>query len=358
MDEINPKILLAIARRWKYTIIISTMLLLIIGIAIAVILPPVYQSSATILIEQQHIPSELVKSTVTSYADERIKLIEQRVMTVSNLTKVIDKYNVYSNKRDSLSQSELVDLFKENTIVELVNADVTNKGNKAKATIAFRLIFLDKSPVIAQRVTSELVTLFLNENVRARTQSAEETSRFLEEEAEKLKVETQSIENEIADYKQKHNDSLPEMMTANLAMISRIESDLDQLTLQEKLTTERRISLGAQLGATSPYVATQSGEGGAHTASTLPELKALESNLLGKYSESHPDVQLVRRQIENLEKANGKLDQSNPELVDAQQSLLALKEKYSDDHPDVKALQRKIADLEKNKKPRKQKKRK
>jgi len=350
MEEINPKIILAIARRWKYIILIPTVVLLVASLMLALFLPPVYQSSATILIEQQHIPSELVKSTVTSYADERIKLIEQRVMTVTNLSKVIDKYSVYANKREKLSQSELVDLFKENASVELMNADVTNKGGRSRATIAFKLMFFDKSSTIAQRVANELVTLFLSENVRARTQSAEETSKFLEEEAEKVRIETQKIENDIAVYKQKYNESLPELMPVNLSMISRIESDLEQLSLQEKLTTERRISLVAQLAATSPSkpVVSQGQNGNSHTTvSSLSELKALENSLLGKYNESHPDVQHVRRQIENLEKEDAKIQSAgNSELVEARQNLRVLKEKYSDDHPDVKALQRKIADLE------------
>ncbi|WP_347987143.1 Wzz/FepE/Etk N-terminal domain-containing protein [Methylomonas sp. AM2-LC] len=350
MEEINPKIILAIARRWKYIILIPTFVLLTASLMLALFLPPVYQSSATILIEQQHIPSELVKSTVTSYADERIKLIEQRVMTVTNLSKVIDKYSVYANKREKLSQSELVDLFKENASVELMNADVTNKGGRSKATIAFKLLFFDKSSAIAQRVANELVTLFLSENVRARTQSAEETSKFLEEEAEKVRIETQKIENDIAEYKQKYNESLPELMPVNLSMISRIESDLEQLSLQEKLTTERRISLVAQLAATNPSkpVVSQGQNGNSHnTVSSLSELKALESSLLGKYNDSHPDVQHVRRQIENLEKEDAKVQSAdNSALSDARQSLSLLKQKYSDDHPDVKALQRKIADLE------------
>jgi chromosome segregation ATPase len=136
----------------------------------------------------------------------------------------------------------------------------------------------------------------------------------------------------------------------NLSQINRIESELERLSLQEKLTSERRISLDAQLMATSPAAAVQSQNGGKNTtASSLAELKALESSLLGKYNESHPDVQVVRRQIENMEKSEGKTgDDNNSDLVEAKQKLALLKEKYSDDHPDVKALQRQIAELEKS----------
>ena len=38
-------------------------------IALALLLPPTYMAGATILIEQQEIPQELVRSAVTSFAD-------------------------------------------------------------------------------------------------------------------------------------------------------------------------------------------------------------------------------------------------------------------------------------------------
>ncbi|KJV05830.1 Wzz/FepE/Etk N-terminal domain-containing protein [Methylocucumis oryzae] len=71
-----------IIRRRKFIIAGPFFALLIISTVVIMLLPPVYESQATILIEQQHIPTDLIKSTVTSYADERIKLIEQKIMTV------------------------------------------------------------------------------------------------------------------------------------------------------------------------------------------------------------------------------------------------------------------------------------
>ena len=41
----------------------------------ALFLPAVYRSEAIILIEQQEIPLDLVRSTVTSFADQRIQVL-------------------------------------------------------------------------------------------------------------------------------------------------------------------------------------------------------------------------------------------------------------------------------------------
>ena len=60
--------------------------------------PPYYRSSGTILIEQQEIPADMVKSTVTSYADQRVQVISKRVMTTATLLDIIKRYNLYPRR--------------------------------------------------------------------------------------------------------------------------------------------------------------------------------------------------------------------------------------------------------------------
>ena len=64
-------------------------------LVVALALPPVYRSSATILVQEQEVPPDLVRSTITSFADERIQVISQQVMTRAVLLQLIDKYDLY-----------------------------------------------------------------------------------------------------------------------------------------------------------------------------------------------------------------------------------------------------------------------
>ena len=335
---------LLIARRRKYLIAATALLLLFASIAVALILPPVYQSQATILIEQQQIPTDLVKSTVTSYADERISLIQQRIMTTDNLTKIIDKFGLYYKQKEKLTPAELAEQFRMNAHLELVNADVISQGRHSKATLAFKLSFDDKDPLLAQKVTNELVTLFLNENVRNRTARAEETTVFLEEEAQKFKIDIQKIENELAEYKEKYRDSLPELLPVNLSTVSRIESEIQQLDLREKMLDERKISLRSQMAVAGQSSLASTSDGSAPRS--LAELKLEQTRLLSRYSATHPDVMRIKRQVEILESGqNPEQSEADTELQEARQQLAKLRQQYSDNHPDVKAAQRKVAEL-------------
>ena len=84
-----------IKRRSKF-LVIPFIVISILSIVLSVVLPSVYRSVATILIEEQEIPSDLVRSTVTSFADQRIQVISQRIMTRPNLTEIIKKYDLYA----------------------------------------------------------------------------------------------------------------------------------------------------------------------------------------------------------------------------------------------------------------------
>src|SRR3982074_3095190 len=101
-----------IQRRWLY-FLIPFLLIAPVGSGIARLLPAVYFSEGKILVESQQIPTELVRPTVTSGAQERIQVIEQRTMYRDNLVSIADKFQLFPDKRKLMSVTELVALMKK-----------------------------------------------------------------------------------------------------------------------------------------------------------------------------------------------------------------------------------------------------
>src|SRR3569832_2341923 len=79
---------LAMLRRRRILIAGIASLVVLATVIVALSLPPLYRASATIHNKQQKIPADLVRSTVSSYADHRIQSINQRVMTRGNLVDI------------------------------------------------------------------------------------------------------------------------------------------------------------------------------------------------------------------------------------------------------------------------------
>jgi polysaccharide biosynthesis transport protein len=312
-------------RRWLQ-MVIAAALILLASIILAIFLPPVYQSVGTILVESQHIPDDVVKANVTTYADERIEVIKQRVMTRDNLYRIMQKYNLYPKKVDSETTSTLIDKMRKSISVDLLNADVNNSGGP-KATIAFKLGFEYENPELTHKVANEIVTLFLDENVKARTERATETTEFLTQEVETLRKELESVENKVAAYKQQYSDALPEHMDMHMNMLERAELDMKEVDREAKATQEELRYLDVQLASSKAAVkrGNTSSDSLGNPISNLDKAKAELDRALILYKETHPTIRALKRKIENLEKETEAPVQAKSTKTDIETELVVAK---------------------------------
>src|SRR5210317_1170394 len=118
---------LSIAWRRKFYILIPFIVVLMITVATVFLLPPVYKSTGTILIESQQIPSELVQSTVTTFADERIQVITQRIMTSQQLFSIIRKFDLYALEIKTTPRSEILEDMRKRIAIERVSANLKSQ---------------------------------------------------------------------------------------------------------------------------------------------------------------------------------------------------------------------------------------
>src|SRR5215470_10294875 len=245
---------LSVFRRRKKQIVGTGIVLFGISVAVAALLPAAYRSTATILIEQQEMPADLVRSTISSYADQRIQVISQQVMTRTNLTRVLEKYNLYPGYRQSKTTEEILQRLAKDIKLDLLKADVIDQrsGSKTTATIAFSLSYEGETPPVAQKVTNELVTLFLSENLKNRQQRTAETSTFLADEAAKLSAHVSETEAKLAAFKEKNTGRLPELVQLNMQLRDRTDSEIKELDRQISTLEERKVYLDGQLTQMKP----------------------------------------------------------------------------------------------------------
>ena len=319
----------------------------LLGLITAFVLPPTYQASATILIEEQEIPSELIQSTVTSYAAQRIQVISQRVMTRTNMLEIMNKYGLYESVRNRKSSEQALADMRNDVSIDMINAEVMDPrtGRPRAATIAFKLGFKGEQPKMVQKVVNELTTLYLNENLRTRTEKAEETTAFLTEESNRLSAEITRLGTALTAFKERNANRLPEQRDLNFQALERTERDIATIDTQLGGLDEKRIYLNGQLALLDPY----SSSGVMSSGARLEALRTEFIHLSTRYSPGHPDVMSMKREIEALEQETG-LGPSTADLQAQlsllQQELASLEQSYTAEHPDVKSLKRQIATVE------------
>ena len=339
---------LAIVRRRKYWILFPALLLIAATVITVLKLPATYKSEGLILIESQEIPNDLIKSTVTSYADQRIEVIKQRIMTTEKVMAIVNKYKLYPESRNKAPASQLVGIFRQNLNVRMVNANVTDprSGRTKRASIAFTVSFMDQNPKIAQQVASELVTQFLDENVRTRTERATETTDFLIEEGNKFQRKVQLLEKKIAEFKDEYSDSLPELLEYNLSMVERLQQELADNQNQVMVIQDQILTMNMELTNLPAYLDERRqltpGIKATTSEQQLEQALANYNTLVAKYSSSHPDVTLLKRQIDSLRLELGieesDVESLTTELSQLDRKLSKLLKRYSTNHPDVKKL--------------------
>lgn len=324
---------------------------LIIGVLVAILVPPTYVSSSTILIEQQEIPQDLVRSTVTSFADQRIQSITQRTMTFANLSELIKKYDLYADDRKSEPMEIIIEYMRRDIKTKIISADVVDprSGRPVEATIAFSIKYHSRNAETAQKVAGEITSLFLNENLKNRKEMASLTEEFLGKSLDGEKDKLKALETRLAQFKQEHAKELPEFSQFTIATLERSETELRERTARLDSLQERRIYLKgelARLGASR--IVTGGDLNGLTPEDRLRYLYNLSVQLKTQYGPNHPDVIRTNNAINELLASGAQLrDKSFMKDIKQrkEQELQSLESKYAASHPDVIKLRQQIEQL-------------
>jgi polysaccharide chain length determinant protein (PEP-CTERM system associated) len=292
--------LLDVMQRRKLSLILPAVLIFTLGVAAALFLPPVYKSSATILIEEPDVSREFGKPAAPGYAEQRIEQITQRMMSLSRLSEIIQQNDLYSELREKLDIEAIAKKMRKDTSFEPVKAEMMDRrGLTAEKTIAFTLSFVGGDPEQVQHIADILVSLFLEENLMNRVKQADDTTEFLESELARLRADLAAQEAKLADYRLQHINELPELLMSNTANITNIERNLQTMTQQLRGLREREVYYQSQLAGLKPHA---DKEEEIATKKRLEDLKVELVAMSQRLSDEHPDVRKTRTEIAQLEK--------------------------------------------------------
>ncbi|OGQ98256.1 MAG: hypothetical protein A2521_02695 [Deltaproteobacteria bacterium RIFOXYD12_FULL_57_12] len=336
--------LLAVVRRRRWGLFLPAAVIFLAAVAVAMLLPSVYRSTATILIEEQEIPANLVQTTVTSYAEQRLKAIHQRIISTSRLLELIQRFNLYADLRDTYTKEQLVAKLREDIALDFINADVVDRrtGRAAPVTIAFTVSYDGRDPGKTQQVANALTSFFLEENLKDREKSAEGASAFLLDEADKVKAELADVDGKIATYKEQHLNELPEMLQVNMGSLHTAEAGRDRLLEQLSALREKEEYLQTQLVSIP-----RAEENKDKTAQRLKDLKLQLANLQPRFSEQYPDIIALKAEIADLESQTAQAVTTgeapdNPVYITLSAQLASVRSEIGSGRQQVQEADRKI----------------
>jgi uncharacterized protein involved in exopolysaccharide biosynthesis len=351
MDEtmdtpVNPREIVRIVLLRKWAFIIPLGLALVAAVGANALLPELYRSEATILIESQDVPENVVPSLVSEQIDRRLQVITQEVMVTSNLVRIAERHGLYADERDELSLNAVAGRMRSRIETEPVVTPFNDAqtGRTGQMTLAFRIAFSDPDPRMARDITNALVDAYLSSNLESRRAVAERTTDFLAKEREQLDRTIASIEDELAEFKTANRELLPEEAEFKREVVGNVEQRLRSLESDLRILRERESYLATQLALTEEF---ETGNGRGETPeSRLEVLRAELASAQARYRPNHPDVVRLEREVRSLEQVVGRRTGAST-LAERESVLLGqlatLRDRYTDEHPDVQRVRRELA---------------
>ena len=275
--------------RRKELIIACGIVALSLAVYLANSLPEVYRSSSLILITPQKLPSGYVHSTATVTIEQRVQTITRQILSRTILEKIAKETDLFPVKKSGTTMEERVAALRKKIKIDVRRNDT------------FELTFEAGSPQIAMQVTARLASFFMDENLRAREQQAEGTTSFINAEADRLRNELESQEAQVNQFKAKSRSELPEQLDANLRALDQLRRELENGLLRLSSLQERKSVLEKQTAESELFdpIMLGIGTGQSSSPSGVSGLRKGElENLLKQYSEKHPDVVRLKRELE------------------------------------------------------------
>jgi succinoglycan biosynthesis transport protein ExoP len=347
VQQISPSDYIEIVKRRKWSLILPACLVFLAAGLTALLLPSIYISSSTILIEEQKVPDDFVMATVTSYVEQRLQAINQRIMSYSRLKEVIDQFDPYPDLKTRFTDDEIVVKMREDIELTPISADTMDRrtGRPTEATIAFMLSYEGKSPSKVQQIATVLASLFLEENIKVRSQQTLETTQFLEEEMNRVKNEITTIESNLATFKERNFNELPELLQANLQSLNTLERNLERLNEMLRSLKEREGYLQTQLASIPVNMKSEMDQ----NKRSLENLKIHLIDLETQYSDQYPDVINTKASIQELEKTIATADDEDSTDGDYPDNpaYITLASQLASTESEIDSIKRQVKELDK-----------
>jgi succinoglycan biosynthesis transport protein ExoP len=274
------------------------------------LIPSVYQSDALILVEQQKVPEQYVVPNVTVNLQDRLQSMTQQILSRTRLQSTINRFHLYeSPNRIAISQSDdAVERMRKDITIELVEAP----GHPGQLT-SFKIRYSAGKPDLAQKVNSELTSLFIDENLKSQQQLSESTTAFLQNQLADARLKLEDQETKVRAFKANHFGNLPSQVETNVQILSGLQAQLQNTQRALDAANQQKLYLES---LQKEYQTVQESLGSGNSAGASPN--SLNKDLLDlrrqlreaqlRYTDDHPDVVKLKEKVSKMEKVKQEID--------------------------------------------------
>ncbi|MEM8987661.1 MAG: XrtA system polysaccharide chain length determinant [Pseudomonadota bacterium] len=273
-------------RRWL--ILGVAWLVALVGWSVVFTMPNQYEASARVFVDDTSILDDVLRGTVAErdvgqIVNNKLRALLRR----SNVEQVI------LNADLEYDDSEVA---RDSLIRNLQQSLKIRKEGGGFITFSYQ----STNALKAQRVVTELVNLFVEENLDSTQRDTEGTISFLSRRIEDYENQIEDKEKELAEFRRLYSDEL-EGFERNQRVLEGSEGITNRLEQQLDSAIWSRNQLQRRLAETQEFTLSDAAE------ETIERLTQSLEQLTIVYTDEHPDVMAIKRQIEQWERRRDKI---------------------------------------------------
>lgn len=283
---------------------------MIVGLAIgggivAKMLPKRYTSETRVLISKPIVSEKAVEPIVTSDLNHRLASMQEQILSRSRLEPVIDKFGLYAADRNKVHMEDLVARLRSAIVITPMEPI---RGTEDRSLPGFTVGVSFNDPAMAQRICTEITSMFMRQNGEARNIQAGLATSFFASERENAKRNLDEQDAKLAEFKKKYLGALPEEEQSNLSLLSGMNTQLEATTQALSRAQQDKVFNETMLAqAEDSWKSRKSGKNPDTLDQQLQALQDQLTSLQGKYTDEHPDVIKTKNEIAEIKK---KMDQA------------------------------------------------
>ena len=280
---------------WHKLIIGSLLLALSAGFVVYLTTPKVYQSTASIIYQQQKINPSKLSPDEEKRIDEMVNTVTQQVTSRTSLEKIIQEFNLYPELREKLPIEDVIGKMRTDHIRISVQK---TKGN------VFTVSYQGTEPRLVMRVTNALASKFIEENLRVREERATETTSYIQDE---LRMSKESLDKKDAlmrDYKLKYYNEMPDQRQSNMERLNALHEQFQATQTNIHTLEQTRLLVSEQVASQRNRMSSAGRGSSTSVGSEGNALNTARKNLQGllaRYTPDHPAVKRAENQVKQLE---------------------------------------------------------
>ena len=297
---------LAIAHRRKWILLIPSIIVPIAVYAFSLTLSDEYTSKTLVLVEQQKVPDSVVQPVVSEDIAQRLATMQEQILSRTRLQPIIEKFGLYKDQGAPTHMEVKVERLRSAISIEPVRSLTGPRGGILPG---FYISFTASSARLAQQICSEITSMFIEENLRAREQRSQGTTEFLSNQLAEAKRKLDETDAKLAEFKSRNFGSLPGQEQSNISILNGLNTQLEATTQalsraqQDRAYTETL--LNQQLAALQASPALAPAPGAPKPDMLRVQLETLQNNLIiaqARYTGDHPDIIKLKNDIAEVQR--------------------------------------------------------